>query len=727
MEKPISLERLFKEKIFRIPDYQRGYAWQWEQLKAFWEDLVNLHDGRSHYTGVLTLAEVGNKTVLPDSKEFWLIDDHSYRLYHVVDGQQRLTTFVVFIQAFADFFRSLPENEGKSVKEIYVTDSLTLGDLEERYLFKTNPKGGFRTYKFGYTDDNPSQEYLRYRILGERGGKNVQETFYTLNLGNAQRYFSEQIAGLYRQDGINGLTDLYKRLTKRFLFNEYAIDDEFDVFVAFETMNNRGKKLSDLELLKNRLIYLTTLYGQGQLDEAGRKALRDDINAAWKEVYHQLGRNKAKPLNDDDFLRAHWISYFKYSRDTGRDYARFLLDEHFTSQNVHEQIELEVVLDAVEEQRSDGDDEDQEDVLLVAAEEPVPKSASKLSHGSIRDFVSSLCESAGHWFNSFYPHLATDMSDAEKTALDRLNRIGMGYFRPLVMVILKAEPDESERLYIFGRIERFIFLAFRIGTARSNYRSSEFYNLARTLDRGETTLAYISKRLNEVISYAFNQDGSLRIDEFYNVLFKKFGDGSGYYGWSGLRYVLYEYEQSLLAGSRQVKVEWADLLKSGSDRISIEHVYPQTPTGDWDVAFADIAEDVRPRYNGSIGNLLLLSMSINASLQNDAFAIKKTPKFDAAGNKIRNGYADGSHSEIEVASNPLWGPKEVRQRGIRILKFMESRWAFTLRDDDRNKLLFLDIDEPSPAQLQSTPDESAPAAQSDAVANDQIPAEFVGG
>lgn len=28
MEKPISLERLFKEKIFRIPDYQRGYAWQ---------------------------------------------------------------------------------------------------------------------------------------------------------------------------------------------------------------------------------------------------------------------------------------------------------------------------------------------------------------------------------------------------------------------------------------------------------------------------------------------------------------------------------------------------------------------------------------------------------------------------------------------------------------------------------------------------------------------------
>jgi len=55
MEEPKSLDSLFKEKIFRIPDYQRGYAWKHDQLKDFWEDLVNLPDDRSHYTGVLTL------------------------------------------------------------------------------------------------------------------------------------------------------------------------------------------------------------------------------------------------------------------------------------------------------------------------------------------------------------------------------------------------------------------------------------------------------------------------------------------------------------------------------------------------------------------------------------------------------------------------------------------------------------------------------------------------
>src|SRR5207302_5784429 len=139
------------------------------------------------------------------------------------------------------------------------------------------------------------------------GKGSLQETFYTLNLTNAKDYFATQLRDLYEQEGRQALQDLYGRLTKRFLFNEYVIKDEFDVFVAFETMNNRGKKLSDLELLKNRLIYLTTLYDETELKTDERFSLREKINDAWKEVYYQLGRNKQNPLNDDDFLVAHWI------------------------------------------------------------------------------------------------------------------------------------------------------------------------------------------------------------------------------------------------------------------------------------------------------------------------------------------------------------------------------------------------------------------------------------
>ena len=112
MDEPKSLDSLFKEKLFRIPDYQRGYAWRHEQLKDFWEDLVNLVEGRSHYTGVLTLKEIPSKDISREDKEFWLIEDHSYKLYHIVDGQQRLTTFIIFLQAFVDLFKRLPESEG---------------------------------------------------------------------------------------------------------------------------------------------------------------------------------------------------------------------------------------------------------------------------------------------------------------------------------------------------------------------------------------------------------------------------------------------------------------------------------------------------------------------------------------------------------------------------------------------------------------------------------------
>lgn len=691
MEEPKSLDSLFKEKIFRIPDYQRGYAWQHEQLKDFWEDLINLSSDRSHYTGVLTLKLISQAEIAENSKEYWLVDDHSYKVLHIVDGQQRLTTFIIFLQAFADFVKTLPENSGKADQDIYIADSLSLLGLQERFLFKTKPTGDqFRTYKFGYESDNPSYDYMRYRILGEVGGGSVKETFYTLNLSNAKTYFTGQFRELHGQAGMKGLQDIYKKLTKRFLFNEYIIKDEFDVFVAFETMNNRGKKLSDLELLKNRLIYLTTLYNDEELDKASRKSLRDTINGAWREVYYQLGRNKTRPLNDDDFLRAHWTMYFKYSRQTGQDYIRFLLDEQFTPKRVHKKVEREVFLETPEEVRTDRELEDIEEDAAITTATVMPK--ADLAPTEIRDYVQSLQDSAIHWFNSFYPELADGVSPSERQWIDRLNRGGMGYFRPLAMAILKNEKKEAARISIFTLIENFIFVVFRLTSAMSNYGSSEFYNLARSVDRNEATLQTIEAALEERKSYAFNDDGTFRSSDFSNILFKKFKSGSGYYGWSGIRYFLYEYELSLLSESRQKKVDWSDLLKSKRDKISIEHIFPQTETPDWVQAFCGTDANERKYYASTLGNLLLLSMSINASLQNDDFGTKKKVKINDAGLKIRNGYSDGTHSEIEVAQSHHWGPEQIRERGLRLLQFMEMRWGFRFKsDDEREELLFLNF------------------------------------
>ena len=108
--KPMSLDDLFTKKVFRIPDYQRGYAWQTEQLRQFWDDLVYLADGRSHYTGLITLREIPSSTFDEKTKVHFLITAHAHRVYHVVDGQQRLTTVIVLLQVLVELLRALPDN-----------------------------------------------------------------------------------------------------------------------------------------------------------------------------------------------------------------------------------------------------------------------------------------------------------------------------------------------------------------------------------------------------------------------------------------------------------------------------------------------------------------------------------------------------------------------------------------------------------------------------------------
>lgn len=690
MDEPKPLDSLFKEKLFRIPDYQRGYAWQKEQLEAFWEDLVNLHPSRSHYTGVLTLKQVSTLDVAEDSKEFWLVDDHSYKLYHIVDGQQRLTTFIIFLQAFVDLFRSLPENAGKPDDEIYLSDTLSIASVQKKFLFMLKPPDDqFRTYKFGYTADNPSYDYMRYRILGENGSETVLETFYTLNLSNAKRFFTEQLRAWHQRDGIPGLQDLYRTLTKRFMFNEYIIKDEFDVFVAFETMNNRGKKLSDLELLKNRLIYLTTLYTDEEVDPAERTELRNLINDAWKEVYFQLGRNKLKPLNDDDFLKAHWMMYFKYSRQTGRDYIKFLLDEQFTPQNVHQKIVEVVELEEVEEQvETENDDPDEE---AVTDEETKPVAKAKLQPNDIRDYVNSLRQTAVYWFHSFYPDLADDMPEEEREWIRKLNRLGMTYFRPVITAVLKNVKSSRDRSEIFQAIERYVFVMFRLSQYRTNYGSSVFSNASRGLDRGNIKPKKLLAMLEDSMQNIFAEDGNYLSGDFFSHLEKRFNKGTGYYGWSGLRYFLYEYELHLLSNLNQKKVDWSDLLKTPKDKVSIEHIYPQSDPTHWKQAFKGIRKKERQRYQSSLGNLLVLSMSINASLQDDSFDEKRKQKKDRSGKVLRAGYADGSHSEIEVAGQREWGPDQIRQRGERLLRFMEERWNIRFEDEEtRLGLLFIE-------------------------------------
>ncbi len=674
---PLSL--LFQNKLFRIPDYQRGYAWKKSQLEDFWDDLINLQPQRYHYTGLLSLKALDRKETESWGDDLWMVAK-GFKAYHIVDGQQRLTTFVIFINEIVSFTRELNEYKGKSDEEIFLGYE-SLKEVISKYLCQRRPPHNqISTYLFGYEVDNPSADYLRYKIFNETFTKTVSETYYTKNLMYAKSFFRENLTALYANEGMEGINTLYQKLTLQLMFNIHEIDDDYDVYVAFETMNNRGKKLTNLELLKNRLIYLTTLYSDKKLDELDKSHLRKEINDAWKEVYFQLGRNKNTPLSDDEFLRAHWIIYFSYSRRKGDDYIKFLLNK-FSAKNIFEKKTIN--LDSLETQEIIVDDlEVDEDIDEIADVEPEIVEVSKLEPNEIADYVNSLKDMAKYWYDSFFPTQSDNLNTDEKILIDRLNRIGIGHFRPLVTVLISRRdilPDE--RMQMFKAIERFIFICFRVGSFNASYRSSEYYRAARSIYRKELLvsdlLMYIDNTTDENIEYA--------VPNFVTKIEKHFSNGGGVYYWNSIKYFMYEYEYSLAKKNNIDKVNWEMFTKVEKDKVSIEHILPQTPTKYyWQNQFRAFSKEEIKLLSAALGNLLPLSQSVNSSLQNDSFYDKKS-----SNSSERRGYENGSHSEIEASKEIDWSAPIIYKRSERLLRFMENRWQFSFTKEQIEKLVYV--------------------------------------
>ena len=92
-----TLAKIFNNRIFRIPDYQRGYAWGSRQLSDFWSDLRRTTTDRLHYCGQLTLERADESAWTRWGDDSWIISDAGYEPYMVVDGQQRLTTAIILL------------------------------------------------------------------------------------------------------------------------------------------------------------------------------------------------------------------------------------------------------------------------------------------------------------------------------------------------------------------------------------------------------------------------------------------------------------------------------------------------------------------------------------------------------------------------------------------------------------------------------------------------------
>lgn len=620
-----SLNEIFQKNVlFRIPDFQRGYSWEDKQLEDFWSDLFQLKQERTHYTGVLTVEEIDKSKIKQTEKwqeDEWLLSLPNSKAYYVIDGQQRLTTTMILLNAMLNVL----DDED----EIDLEDK---AHWRERFLYRKH-KSEYKSYIFGYEKDDPSDEFYKTKILGQYSSyadKVPENTLYTSNLLNASEFFSKKLKGLDKEC----IKTLFSNLVNYFKFNFYEIDSELDVYVTFETMNNRGKSLSNLELLKNRLIYLSSLL------EGDNARLRKDINEAWKTIYAYLG--KSKKLDDDAFLFDHWVMYFgKYNRNEAASYAKYLLNEHFIASNIFKEK------DAITEE-------------------------------DIRKYVQSLQKSIKYWFYIYNPS-NSDYSNEIKEWLYKVNRLKPRHFSPLLMSVMQEEPDENEILLLLKEIERFIFLVFFMSGRRSHTGNSYIYNLSyQFFTKDEVTLGKLINEIrfltdggeeNEEGEYFYK--GYADIDNFKNNVSK-----NGYYDWSGITYFLYEYELHLKRKAKgdEAKVSWENGISKRNKDETIEHIYPQSATSPyWENSINKFVKKEKDRLKvlHSLGNLLLLSRSKNAELQNDDFPNKKE-------NKNGRGFINGSYSEIDVSKKENWSTKEIRDRGIEMLEFMDKRWEINL-------------------------------------------------
>lgn len=107
--------------------------------------------------------------------------------------------------------------------------------------------------------------------------------------------------GVDPQQQFERLKELQRRITAGLGFLVYEVQSIAEVGVIFETLNERGRPLTDLEKTKNYLLYLARSIPDGRSDQ-----LAEEINAAWSAIFTNLA-GEAKGM-DDQLLRAHWLA-----------------------------------------------------------------------------------------------------------------------------------------------------------------------------------------------------------------------------------------------------------------------------------------------------------------------------------------------------------------------------------------------------------------------------------
>ena len=616
MDNVITLDDLFHKHLFSVPDYQRGYAWGSEQVKDFLDDLEILSPNRFHYTGTVVLHRRNGRPEQEDES------GNTYAHVDIVDGQQRVTTIVLLLDAIR---KSLPTPD----KEMH---PLFRG-ITQNYIAATDVNG-MPVYKLTLNID--TNGFFKSNIL-EAHLTDPAANASQARLREAQAQIREHLDQHSEKktpaEQEHWLRDLLAKVTKRLGFTRFMVDDEAEVGVIFEVMNDRGKLLTDLEKVKNYLLYVASAVGFAN-------PLTEEVNDAWSLIFGQLmAAGLTRPEYEDQLLRVHWLSHYNPLKKSW-DGAKSIRERFDLRKYQGKQKEM------IEEVRR--------------------------YTRTLRASVLPYCDAYQPQRQGAFGVFPTGTTKDNVVAWGRrLRRVGaVATFIPLLLAVRARWPEDGAKYLEAVRLsEAFAFRVYRLIRARSDYGESALYHLAFDVAQGDETFEGAMARFRAELHRCCSDT------DFRAALSQGAEQIQVAYGKRYLRYFLYEYETSLAAAKNaDPKVTWEEVQREDL-KDTIEHVLPQTILGRayWTERFGENDKAVHLGYVHDLGNLTLTKW--NAKYGNKPFQEKKGDM----GPNTPFCYAKAPfYSEQELAGWSEWGPAEIEERRGLLLRWAKERWGVDL-------------------------------------------------
>lgn len=618
-----SVQEIFQDKLFKIPDYQRGYAWEEKQWQDMIDDIEIMEDNQEHYTGTLVI------NLNEETKEIYDDDGNIFKLYDVVDGQQRLTTISILLNQLAIEFSKFDVKQkqlSKGIKKKYIATTMNDDKLPKLTLNKDTNE----FYKKNIINEGNS--IISAKILSEKRLQEAKEYF--------ESYFKEKAEEMkkYNEDAeknyILWLEKIYSKITIRMKLTVYLVPQATDVGVIFEVMNNRGKVLTEMEKVKNYLLYIAS-----KLTCSGGRELGEDINKTWTYIFESLMTADAGVWDENQLLRFNWIMSIDYNSKNWNG-----------SDSVKNRYNLKKYKGKHDELRND-----------------------------VRKYVSLLKECCGAYCDIINPSRESAFANytSDKDVIKKIKGMSYKFLRvdavaSFVPILIATRIIYSDNPNIYLEVldicEKFAFRIYRLEEKRSNAGQSSLFKYGYMLFNEEITVEEVIDNIKELTLYYVSEE------EFIDSIDRL---GDNWYSWYGLKYVLYEYE-IFKADKNPVLMDWV-YLKKKDKNDSIEHILPQTPNKEyWTNRWT---KEQIENATHDIGNLVMTFD--NSVYSNKGFHEKK-------GSPDKKGcYANSSlFTERELTKFNEWTYEAFLERRKEITNWMKERWKIEV-----NKVVDIEVDE----------------------------------